>query len=145
MNIQAKAYLANQQQFTSLFESKKILKTASLPQDLSRCRVKQRTKQFRGDITRPHIRTYYVFEETVSPHQNQLNQDGYFDVLRDEVIWVSRSSRAQWSSGMIPASGAGGPGFKSRLSPNFSEPQMRDKDKEESQKRLLLQKNYLQQ
>ena len=24
---------------------------------------------------------------------------------------------AQWSSGMIPASGAGGPGFKSRLSP----------------------------
>ena len=25
---------------------------------------------------------------------------------------------AQWSSGMIPASGAGGPGFKSRLSPN---------------------------
>ena len=26
---------------------------------------------------------------------------------------------AQWSSGMIPASGAGGPGFKSRLSPNI--------------------------
>ena len=26
-------------------------------------------------------------------------------------------SKAQWSSGMIPASGAGGPGFKSRLSP----------------------------
>ena len=26
---------------------------------------------------------------------------------------------AQWSSGMIPASGAGGPGFKSRLSPGF--------------------------
>ena len=119
MNIQAKAYLANKKQFTSLFESQKILKTASLTQDLSRCRVKQRTKQFRGDITRPHIRTYYVFEETVSPHQNQLNQDGYFDVLRDEVIWVSQSSRAQWSSGMIPASGAGGPGFKSRLSPNF--------------------------
>ena len=36
---------------------------------------------------------------------------------------------------MIPASGAGGPGFKSRLSPNFSEPQMRDKDKEENQKK----------
>ena len=48
--------------------------------------------------------------------------------------------RAQWSSGMIPASGAGGPGFKSRLSPNFSEPQMRDKDKEENKKKLLLQK-----
>ena len=27
-------------------------------------------------------------------------------------------SMAQWSSGMIPASGAGGPGFKSRLSPH---------------------------
>ena len=26
---------------------------------------------------------------------------------------------AQWSSGMIPASGAGGPGFKSRLSPKI--------------------------
>ena len=30
MNIQAKAYLANKQQFTSLFESQKKLKTASL-------------------------------------------------------------------------------------------------------------------
>ena len=33
MNIQAKAYLANKQQFTSLFESQKILKTAYLTQD----------------------------------------------------------------------------------------------------------------
>ena len=41
--------------------------------------------------------------------------------------WISilslcniRITVAQWSSGMIPASGAGGPGFKSRLSPIFS-------------------------
>ena len=33
MNIQAKAYLANKQQFTFLFESQKILKRASLTQD----------------------------------------------------------------------------------------------------------------
>ena len=31
----------------------------------------------------------------------------------------SRIRMAQWSSGMIPASGAGGPGFKSRLSPDY--------------------------
>ena len=31
----------------------------------------------------------------------------------------SCTSAAQWSSGMIPASGAGGPGFKSRLSSIF--------------------------
>ena len=34
-------------------------------------------------------------------------------------ISIYRSCRAQWSSGMIPASGAGGPGFKSRLSPKL--------------------------
>ena len=50
-------------------------------------------------------------------------------LMRAECIYLSRKykvgntkqeilSRAQWSSGMIPASGAGGPGFKSRLSPN---------------------------
>ena len=32
----------------------------------------------------------------------------------------TKTIAAQWSSGMIPASGAGGPGFKSRLSPFFS-------------------------
>ena len=38
-------------------------------------------------------------------------------ILHDEPWWSIFSSVAQWSSGMIPASGAGGPGFKSRLSP----------------------------
>ena len=50
---------------------------------------------------------------------------------KKKTIWLSKGAdrycpdylvlsitRAQWSSGMIPASGAGGPGFKSRLSPN---------------------------
>ena len=35
----------------------------------------------------------------------------------EKQVWLSCTSAAQWSSGMIPASGAGGPGFKSRLSP----------------------------
>ena len=38
------------------------------------------------------------------------------------IIWNPCNTQitvAQWSSGMIPASGAGGPGFKSRLSPRF--------------------------
>ena len=35
--------------------------------------------------------------------------------FKTEHFWMY--APAQWSSGMIPASGAGGPGFKSRLSP----------------------------
>ena len=34
---------------------------------------------------------------------------------KGKVVYVRTS--AQWSRGMIPALGAGGPGFKSRLSP----------------------------
>ena len=37
----------------------------------------------------------------------------------EKQVLLSYTSAAQWSSGMIPASGAGGPGFKSRLSPIF--------------------------
>ena len=37
---------------------------------------------------------------------------------RDKLFSESPPVVAQWSSGMIPASGAGGPGFKSRLSPS---------------------------
>ena len=36
-----------------------------------------------------------------------------------EAILPCLTRSAQWSSGMIPASGAGGPGFKSRLKPKI--------------------------
>ena len=35
------------------------------------------------------------------------------------TVYNVSQALAQWSSGMIPASGAGGPGFKSRLSPQL--------------------------
>lgn len=35
------------------------------------------------------------------------------------AILLPLTTRAQWSRGMIPALGAGGPGFKSRLSPTI--------------------------
>ena len=43
----------------------------------------------------------------------------YYDFKRIsiETPSIMEITAAQWSSGMIPASGAGGPGFKSRLSP----------------------------
>ena len=39
-----------------------------------------------------------------------------------DLIYIMRPSQTQvacWSSGMIPASGAGGPGFDSQTSPHF--------------------------
>ena len=47
-----------------------------------------------------------------------LSDVAILDESRMQLIDPEILSRAQWSSGMIPASGAGGPGFKSRLSPN---------------------------
>ena len=50
-----------------------------------------------------------------------LSDVAILDESRMQLIDPEILSRAQWSSGMIPASGAGGPGFKSRLSPkNFA-------------------------
>ena len=46
-----------------------------------------------------------------------LSDVAILDESRMQLIDPEILSRAQWSSGMIPASGAGGPGFKSRLSP----------------------------
>ena len=40
-------------------------------------------------------------------------------LIGGKTLYTPNRARAQWSSGMIPASGAGGPGFKSRLSPHF--------------------------
>ena len=37
--------------------------------------------------------------------------------MNESVKYFLLPSVAQWSRGMIPALGAGGPGFKSRLSP----------------------------
>ena len=46
-----------------------------------------------------------------------LSDVAILDESRMQLIDPEILIRAQWSSGMIPASGAGGPGFKSRLSP----------------------------
>ena len=39
--------------------------------------------------------------------------------LSYNVIYYGESVQSMWSSGMIPASGAGGPEFKSRHGPSF--------------------------
>jgi hypothetical protein len=44
-----------------------------------------------------------------------LNYNGHIEALLCEKNF----SVARWSSGMIPVSGAGGPGFESRSSPEY--------------------------
>ena len=56
------------------------------------------------------------FEEK-APNGLEVRLFWVFCILKTPFNERDKLSRAQWSSGMIPASGAGGPGFKSRLSP----------------------------
>ena len=58
------------------------------------------------------------FKSRLSPQFFQFSLKHLNERLIDEVVFrKAASSWTQWSRGMIPALGAGGPGFKSRLSP----------------------------
>ena len=54
------------------------------------------------------------------PVNGQRSSRMIYKLIFTENLSIKQIRVAQWSSGMIPASGAGGPGFKSRLSPIFS-------------------------
>ena len=64
------------------------------------------------------IRVQWKFKSTLWFMSMSVKKQGHWSDQAGATIWESKTRVAQWSSGMIPASGAGGPGFKSRLSPN---------------------------
>ena len=53
------------------------------------------------------------------PVNGQRSSRMIYKLIFTENLSIKQIRVAQWSSGMIPASGAGGPGFKSRLSPRI--------------------------
>ena len=63
--------------------------------------------------------------ETSSDRGGQDGQEGWNEILLDlgfiRLPLDKFYAEAVWSSGMIPASGAGGPGFDPRNSPSFGE------------------------
>ena len=65
------------------------------------------------------IRVQWKFKSTLWFMSMSVKKQGHWSDQAGATIWESKTRVAQWSSGMIPASGAGGPGFKSRLSPNI--------------------------
>ena len=62
---------------------------------------------------------HHQVEKTIFRASSMVEIHGRRKSISIENCCKIQIRAAQWSSGMIPASGAGGPGFKSRLSPNF--------------------------
>ena len=63
------------------------------------------------------LTSYFTLQEAQLP---AVKHEERAALIHSSINLISPCSKAaQWSRGMIPALGAGGPGFKSRLSPTI--------------------------